>query len=178
VPGSVLHVPQRHAGVKRGGHEPVAQAVRADGIGDARPPREAPDDLLRAVTVKPPPGARPEDWPVLAPVEQHVDGSGRARRQRRHLALSALAPEFHGAVAALLREVRDIEPEHLGDPAPVRAEQADERVRPRAVSFGDVEQPPELVTVDPEPLRLARRPRAPDTPNGGAGDQASSSAQE
>jgi hypothetical protein len=53
VPRCVLHVSQRHARVERGRDEAVTARVRGDGLGDACLPREASNDLVGRVAVKP-----------------------------------------------------------------------------------------------------------------------------
>jgi hypothetical protein len=50
--GRFLHVPQGHAGVEGSGGERVPQAVGPDWLGDAGPPRDAPNDPRRGVAVQ------------------------------------------------------------------------------------------------------------------------------
>ena len=53
--GGLLHVPQRHPGIERGGDKRMPKRVRADVLGDPGPAGNPPGDPGGVVPVQPPP---------------------------------------------------------------------------------------------------------------------------
>jgi hypothetical protein len=89
--GGLLHVAQRHAGVKGGGNERVPERVRADRFADPGAARNPADDPPGAVPVQPPPVTGDEDGSVAAFPGGQVDRPAGAGRQRDSDYLAALS---------------------------------------------------------------------------------------
>ena len=75
----LLHVPQRHPGIQRGGDERVPQRVRRDGLGDPGAAGDLADDPPGAVTIQPPPVRSQEHRPVRPFLDGQIDRPGRPR---------------------------------------------------------------------------------------------------
>ena len=96
----LLHVPQRHPGVKRGGDERMPQRVRADVLCDPGTSGHTADDPGGAVPVQPPPARGEEQGSFGALADGQVDGVGGARGERDGDDLAALAGDDQGPVPA------------------------------------------------------------------------------
>ena len=138
--GGLLHVPQRHPGVERGGDERVPQRVRRDDLGDSRTAGSAADDPPGAVPVQPPPVRGQEDRPAGALAGGQVNRPGRARRQRDGDDLAALAGDGQRPVPALQAQVLDVRAGGLRDPKPVQRQQGDQGVLARSPEPGGNQQ--------------------------------------
>jgi hypothetical protein len=78
VRGSLLHVPQRHPGIQRGGDERMPQRVGRDGLADPGAAGGLADDPSGAVPVQPPPVGGQEHRPAGALADGQVDRPGCA----------------------------------------------------------------------------------------------------
>jgi hypothetical protein len=76
VRGGFLHIPQRHACVKRGGDECVSQRVWPHGLGDPGAAGEQADDPGGTVPVQPSPVAGEEDRPLAPLPDRKIDRAG------------------------------------------------------------------------------------------------------
>ena len=115
-----LHVAQRHAGIKGGSDERVAQRVWPDPLGDPGTPGDPAHDPPSGVAVEPLTGGLDEDRPVAAFTDGQVDRPGDSLGQRHRRGLAALAQHQQGAMTTLETEGCDVRSDRLGDPQPVQ----------------------------------------------------------
>jgi hypothetical protein len=147
VRGGLLHVPQRHPGVKRGGDERVPERVGRDGLGDPGPAGRLANDPPGSVPVEPPPLGCQEHRPVRALADGQVDRPGRARGERDGDDLAALAGDGQGPVPALQAQVLDVGAGSLRDPQPIQGQQRDQGMLAGSPEPGGDQQGAQLVAV-------------------------------
>jgi hypothetical protein len=162
VRGGLLHVPQRHPGIERGGDKRVPERMGADVLGDPGAPGDAADDPGGAVPVQPPPVPGDEQRSFGALADSQVDRAGGARGERDGHHLAALTGDHHGPVAALEPEMLDVRAGRLRHPQPVEREQRDQGVLGGRPEPGGDQQGAELVAVQGGGVRLVVQPGAAD----------------
>ena len=103
----LLHLAERHPGVKRCGDEGVATRVRANKLGDPRTPSDASDDPARALAVQAAAVSGEEDRSLAPLADCEVDRAGRAWGERDRDDLAALAHD--GEVSTSAFETKRLE---------------------------------------------------------------------
>ena len=127
---------------------------RPNRLGDPRAASDPADDPRRTVPVQPAAISGQEDRPVAALADGQVDRPRRAWRQRDSDDLAAFAGDDQRPVAALDTQRLDVGTGGFGDPQPIEGQQCYERVRGRVPQAGGDQQCAELVTVQPDGMRL------------------------
>ena len=113
--GRCLNVSESNPCVKCAGNERVAEAVRADPLGDPRPASKTLDGAVGGVAVHPPSLGAQQDGSRRSLVDVEVDRPGGARRQGDGRLLAALAHDLERGVPALEVEVVDVGTQCFGD---------------------------------------------------------------
>ncbi len=107
------------------------------------------------------PDSSQEDRSLAPFADGQVDRPRRAWRKRNSDNLPALAGDHQGPVPPLDAHGLDVGAGGLGDAQPVEGQQRDQRMLGGPAEPGGDQQSAELVTVQPDGVRLVIQPRAP-----------------
>jgi hypothetical protein len=104
----LLHVPERHPGVERGGDEGMAKRVWADELGDTCTPCHPSDDPASTVAIEAVAVGSEEDRSLAPLADCKVDGPGCVRREWDGHDLAPLSQDGKGSMSAFEAKCFDV----------------------------------------------------------------------